>query len=263
MNGRAVSDDQRRLEGRLRSEAEAIAWPATPDLRAAVQATIAGGGQAAPSTRPAPVRRARRRRLVLRAAVAAILALLVVAGVATALGFRLPGLDLRFVDDLPPAGTGLELGSPVPLAEAVAPATPHVLVPAAMATPDTAFVIGAGDRRMVSLAWRAAGPDDPTLAGTDLALVVTAVPGSTEASFVTKLLGPGTTVAPVDVAGDRGWWISGVPHDLLVQRPDGTVGTLAPRLAGDTLVFAHDGTLYRLESAMGRERTLEIARSMR
>ena len=65
------------------------------------------------------------------------------------------------------------------------------------------------------------------------------------------------------MGGDRGWWIAGAPHDLLVLRSDGTAGVLTSRLAGDTLVFARDGTLYRLESALGRDATLEIAASLR
>jgi hypothetical protein len=65
------------------------------------------------------------------------------------------------------------------------------------------------------------------------------------------------------VGTDRGWWIAGAPHDLLVQRPDGITEVISTRLAGDTLVFARDGTLYRLESALGRDATLEIAVSLR
>jgi hypothetical protein len=38
---------------------------------------------------------------------------------------------------------------------------------------------------------------------------------------------------------------------------------LRSALAGDTLVFARDGTLYRLESALGREATIAMAESMR
>jgi hypothetical protein len=47
------------------------------------------------------------------------------------------------------------------------------------------------------------------------------------------------------------------------MRPDGTAGVLSAALAGDTLVFTRDGTLYRLESALGRDATLAIAASMR
>ncbi|MDP2350855.1 MAG: hypothetical protein Q8M74_06825 [Chloroflexota bacterium] len=135
-------------------------------------------------------------------------------------------------------------------------------MPGALPEPKSAFVLGAGDRRMVTLAWRAAA-GEPVIAGTDLSLAIAAVPGSTDEGFLTKLLGPATTIGPVDVAGDRGWSISGAAHDLLVQRPDGTVGLVTSRFAGDSLAFARDGTLYRLESALEIAATLEIAASLR
>jgi hypothetical protein len=49
----------------------------------------------------------------------------------------------------------------------------------------------------------------------------------------------------------------------MVQQPDGDIGVLRAAVVGDTLVFSHGGTLYRLESALGKEATLEIARSLR
>ena len=38
---------------------------------------------------------------------------------------------------------------------------------------------------------------------------------------------------------------------------------MASRLAGDVLVFERDGTVYRLESALGRDATLAIAETLR
>ena len=81
-------------------------------------------------------------------------------------------------------------------------------------------------------------------------------------AFLVKALGPGTTVDPVSVDGDRGWWISGDTHELRFLRPDGEAGQLPTRLAGDTLVFSRDGTLYRFETALGRDATLAIAESL-
>ncbi len=253
MTDRALTPDPG-LEALLRAAATGVMWPATPDLRPAVLAAI----DAQPVGTTAPPSR---RRTIVRALVLALLGLLVLAGVATALGYRLPGLDIVFVEHLPPAGAGLELGSEITLAEARAVELPRVLVPGGLPEPETAFVLGTGDRRIVTLAWRAAA-GEPVLAGTDLSLAIMAVPGRTDEGFLTKLLGPGTGIDPVDVDGDPGWWISGLPHDLLVQRPDGTVGMVTSRLAGDTLVFTRDGTLYRLESALGRDATLAIARSL-
>ena len=161
-----------------------------------------------------------------------------------------------------PPGPGWSWDPRSRLAEARAGEPPRILVPADLPEPETAYVVGAGARRIVTLAWRA-GEGEPTLRGTDLSLAVMAVPGDTDATFLTKMLGPGTTIEPVVVGGDRGWWIAGAPHDLLVRRSDGTAGVLTSRLAGDTLVFARDGTLYRLESALGRDATLEVAASFR
>jgi len=280
-----VTSAEQRLEALLRSAAGDDPWPPTPDLRSSVVARIAAmpgarsvsgvamapessagargraaGADPAPGTPPG-ARPGRRPRLAPALALA-LVALLVLAGIAAALGLGLPGVTIERVFRLPPAGTGLDLGSPVPLAEARNDEPPRVLVPAAIPEPATAFVSGAGDRRMVTLAWRAV-PGEPVLAGTDLRLAITAVPGATEEAFLRKLLGPATTIEPVTVGGDRGWWIAGAPHDLLVLRPDGSTDVLGSRLAGDTLLFARDGTLYRLESALGRDATLEVAASLR
>ena len=272
------------VEQQLRLAAATAAWPATPDLRAGVLARIAAA-DAAPAgsvARPVPIARPARLRLI--AAVAfALLALLAIAGVAAGLGFRLPGFDIVFVERLPsaaavpgsiaPTGSGSavapptagaqrNLGSPIPVSDAVVLDRPRVLVPASMPTPDAAYVIGAGDRRIVTLAWRA-GPGQARLPSSDLALTVMAVPGDIEDSLIKKIATPDTSVALVSVNGDRGWWISGAPHELLIERPDGQVGSIPAAIAGDTLVFARDGTLYRLESSLGRDATVAIAEGLR
>jgi len=258
-----TTPEDARVDGLLREAVTIAAWPSTPDLRATVAGRIAREGLVPGLVVEGPSFRGRppASRLV-RPLGLALVALLILAGVATALGYRLPGLDILFVDRLPPAGSGLDLGSPVPLAEAVAVDRPRVLVPASLPAPDTAFELGAGDRRIVTLAYRAA-TGQATLTGSDLTLTVMAVPGEADVDLIRKLLGTGTTLEAVDVGGSRGWWISGAPHEVLVLRPDGTVGTLSSVLAGDTLVFSRGGTLYRLESALGRDATIRIAESMR
>lgn len=268
--------DDTRVVALLSEAGAAAAWPATPDLRAAVVARVAvpttpdlrpgvvariGGGPAARAAVPAPGRPLRLTRLVRPVALAAVL-LLVLAGLAAGLGFGLPGFELERVERTPAAGTGLDLGSPIPLDDALALGRPDVRLPAALPRPDTAWVLGAGDRSIVTLAWRAADGED-ALAGSDLSLTLTTVAGGIEEPLVRKLLGPGTAIEPVAVNGARGWWITGAPHEILVLDPTGGVRPLRAAVAGDTLVFARDGTLYRLESALGRDATLEIARSLR
>jgi hypothetical protein len=263
-----VTADPSSVEGRLLAAAGDAGWPPTPDLRHAVQSRIEAATpdlrgpvlERIAGTRPAPPSRALRGPFA-RALALALVAVVAVAGVAAALGYRLPGLDIVFVESLPPAGTALDLGSPVPIDEAPAGDRPRVLVPASMPAPSTAWVAGAGERTIVSLAWRSE-PGQPTLDHSDLSLVLTAVPGTADEGFLVKALGPGTTIEPVSVDGDRGWWISGDPHDLMFLRPDGDAGQLPTRLAGDTLVFSRDGTLYRFESALGRDATLAIAESL-
>ena len=131
-----------------------------------------------------------------------------------------------------------------------------------MPKPDVAYVLGGGLRRIVTLAWRAE-PGEPTIPGSDLALSLMAVPGGTDDSLLKKVVARSTSIESVTVAGDRGWWISGAPHEIFIARPDGDVDMVTSALAGDTLVFARDGTLYRLESALGRDATIAIAESLR
>ncbi len=192
----------------------------------------------------------------------ALVAALALAGVAGALGFRLPGVEILTGHE-PAAGRG----GPRPRL-ARAPRRGPRLRPAAGAdarrdaAPDVAYVLGVQDHRIVTLAWRAAD-GAPALVGSDLAMTVMAIPGILDETLVTKLVGRGSTVEPVAVDGGRGWWISGAPHELMVVRPDGSVGVAYASLVGDTLVFERDGTVYRLTSTLGRDRTIEVAQSLR
>jgi hypothetical protein len=251
------------VETQLRQAGAAAAWPVTPDLRSAVLARIDAAGAGASGTAAVGASRPpqRSRRPVVAVAFA-LIALLVLAGVAGALGFRLPGWDVEFVESLPPAGSGLDLGSPIPLADARTLDRPRVLVPATMPEPDIAYVVGRDPSRIVTLAWRA-DPGDPTIPSSDLALTVMAAPGETNDGLIRKLVGPGTSLEGVTVGDERGWWMSGAPHEIFLVGPDGDVDMVTSALAGDTLVFVRDGTLYRLESALGRDATIAIAQSLR
>lgn len=243
------------------------AWPATPDLRTSVLARIEA--PEAPDLRQGvltridgvPARRSGSIRALRPIAIAAILVILL-AGLAAGLGFSLPGLDLGRTAQTPATTSPLDLGSPIPVADAIAIERPRVLLPAALPPPDEAYELGVDDRRIVSLAWSAT-PGDPVLGGTDTFLRLMAVPGTTEEPLITKAAGPDVRLEPIEVDGDPGWWITGAPHEIMILRPDGDIGVLRAAVVGDTLVFSRGGTLYRLESALGREATLEIASSLR
>ena len=156
----------------------------------------------------------------------------------------------------------MSLGSPVPVADATAIERPHVLAPAAMPEPDAAYVLGAGDREIVTLAWRAAG-GEPSIPTSNLSLVAMAIPGSLDEILVTKLLDRGSTIEAVTVDGDRGLVDHGRPARAARDPPGRRGGVAYASLVGDTLVFERDGTVYRLESALGRDRTIEVAESLR
>ena len=273
--------DERRLDALLVQAGADATWPETPDLRAAVIARLAV--PAAPDLRPGVVarigqhakaplavpgafhpmrpQRSTLRRSIAPLALAAVL-LLVVAGIAAALGFRLPGLELERVETLPPAGIGLDLGQQISLDEARSFDHVRVLLPASLPAPGTAYLLGTREDPIVTVTWRAE-PGDPTLAGSDLALSLMAVPGAVDGGLLHKLASPATSIEPVTVGPDPGWWVSGAPHEILIRGPGGSVDVLRSALVGDTLLFARDGTLYRLESALGRDATLAIASSMR
>ena len=137
-----------------------------------------------------------------------------------------------------------------------------MLLPASLPDPEVAYLLGTRQEPIVTVAWRAE-PGRPTLGGSDLALSLMAVPGALDEGLLHKLASPATSIEPVMVGPNRGWWLSGAPHEILIRGPGGSVDVLRSALVGDTLLFARDGTLYRLESALGRDATLAIASSMR
>ncbi len=276
MTARDDARDPRLPEALLTAAAVDASWPPTPDLRSAVMARIMV--PAAPDMRASVLARvaepggsprggSRSLGRLARPMLLATIVVLALAGVAVGLGFRLPGLEIQRVDQLPPAGTGLNLGTPIPLAEALAFERPRVLLPASLRPPGGAFLLDAGipggiADPIVTVAWRAER-GQPVLAATDLALSLMAVPGDTDEALLSKLAGPGTTIEPVTIDGARGWWIAGAPHEILIRQGGSGVVVLRAAIAGDTLVFVRDGTLYRLESSLGRDATIEVASSLR
>src|SRR4029079_8796354 len=82
--------------------------------------------------------------------------------------------------------------------------------------------------------------------------LLTMLPGG-DPLIVKKLLGAGTSVQGVDVDGGFGVFVSGDAH--LVIPPN--------RLAGNILLWVRGDTTYRLETALGRDAALRLARSVR
>jgi hypothetical protein len=242
------------LERQLALLRDDLAWPPTPDLAGAVAARVA--------TEPPPARPPRWSPRPLRPATAALVALVAALIVAVTLAAA-PGVRARIerwlgigavrverVDRLPPTGPGRDLGLGTRTTLAAARRDARVPVPAvaALGAPDAVFVDRAGGG--ASLVYRAR-PGLPVASG-GVGALLTMLPGG-DIGLVKKLLGSGTSVEGLDVDGALGVFISGEPH--VVTPPN--------RLAGNTLLWVRGDTTYRLETALGRDAALRLARSVR
>jgi hypothetical protein len=236
-----------RLELELHALAADVAFPPTPELRGRFAArSLAPPHRGWPVPWHAP-----------RAALLALVATLLLAATAAALVMVLPGLRITTVPALPsaePLASRLALGVPI------GPETVVAGVPAALGTPDEAYVIG--DHQVLSLVY-AADADLPEMAGSGIGLLVQVIDGALNREGVEKLVAEvGTTVTPVDVGGAPGFWISGEPHLVRYADEAGDERSQRTRLVGDTLVWERGGALYRIESGLGLEGTLRIAESI-
>ena len=206
-----------------------VEWPSTPAFELA----------------PAPRRRARWWMVV---AIAAALAIGVAFAVPQSRGailrlFHVGAERIEFVDTLPPAqqralDTGL--GAATTLAEARR-IVPRLLLPPTGRVPALHETSG-----VVSSVFLHRGRP----------VLLSQVSG-TEA-LLKKLAGGATNARWVELEpGVWGVWLSGAPHVFLFPREPA-------RLAGNTLVWSHGGTTYRLEAPHLEEKAaLDLARSLR
>ena len=83
-------------------------------------------------------------------------------------------------------------------------------------------------------------------------LILTQFLGTIDDGMFTKILGPGTTIEPVQVGALHGYWITGQPHQFFYEGPNGFVDA-SRRLVGDVLLWADGPITYRLETSLGRD----------
>jgi hypothetical protein len=228
------------------------AFPPTPDLAAGVVTRLGVPGRSSLRTR------LRGPRLAL--ALAVLLGLIVGAGAVAAGAFGVGPLRILFTTDpLPsaaPLGSRLGLGERVSLDEALRGDGPALLAPESLGPPDEAYRSAAG---IVTMLWRA-GADLPAIGTSDVALLVMAIPGDLDPDLVTKVVVESrATLEPVVVRGRDGFWISGAPHLLRYFDPSGADATVTSRLVGDALVWDEGGTVYRIETDLGRDRAIGFA----
>ncbi len=241
-----------RVEARLADLAEAVAWPAAPDLRGPVRAGIV---------------RARRRRLRL-VLLAAALAIALLGGAAAAASIELRGAVVQKVPSLPSpspgagVGTGaggqLDLGARYPtLAAAERAAGFQALVPAGLGEPDEVWYLPVPG--VLTLVYHPR-PGLPPTADHEVGALVMEARASVGGPSFGKLAGPDTRIQPVTVNGGQGFWISGAPHGFIFYESGRTDSF---RLTGDVLIWNQAGLVVRIESGLDEAGARRVAGTVR
>jgi hypothetical protein len=264
------------LERELRALAASLEWPPEPDLTGRVRDRIGPPAEAQgadPSPRdsdrgraPTPWRRARRAptwvprglRSPLGAAAVALLALLVATALvppARSAVLRVLGLthSARIVRAPgPPTVTRapLDLGRPLPLADARRRLAFRIRFPAALAPPARVRYSSRIAGGAVTLSWpRGEALTEFQGAGTP---------------FLEKFAQESTRVRRVSVGETFGYFLSGAPHVVVVLDRNGAPvqGTRA-LVRGNVLLWDAGGIAFRLETRRGLRGALALARSVR
>ena len=163
-----------------------------------------------------------------------------------------------------PLGRRLGLGQQSSLQQARSGLTWQLLVPASLGPPDEVYVepaLEAPSGGEVTLAY-AARQGIPAAGETGVGVLITEAHGAINSEFFGKIIGPGTTIEPVTVAGSSGYWIAGAPHQVVFVDGSGAIRFETLRLATNTLLINKDGTVVRIEGDLTKAEALEIAASL-
>jgi hypothetical protein len=175
----------------------------------------------------------------------------------------LPGIDVSTGDSPePPIGGNLALGREVSLHEAAEVAGfPLLSPPSMLGSPDAVYVSDLPDGAHVTYLY---GPRDelPQAKETGIGLLIMQFTGRTNQSFIQKQLGPDTSIEPIAVLGQPGFWIAGEPHVFFYQDAAGQIQEETIRLAGNVLLWEDAGRTLRIESTLDRAAVIAIAESM-
>ena len=251
------------LEQQLSDLGRGLAWPATPSLAPGVRERI----------------RARRPWFESRWAIAAAVAIAILAAL---LAFP-PSRDaiadwlnlrtriqqvphLQTPSPLPPGPLGERIGlSGLTTLTAARTAVGFpVLLPQSLGQPDEVYVelppSGPADGE-ITLVY-AARPGIPTSAQTGVAVLVTEVRGRLTSDSFGKVVGEGTKIEQVTLAGHSAYWIAGAPHVFYLIDSAGNTRYETLRLATNTLLIDEGGVIVRIEGKLTKAQALQLAASL-
>jgi hypothetical protein len=285
--GEAMSDAE--LERALRGLGSEIGYP-TPSLDLAAVVGQRLRTEPPPSERFGWLRPSRGPRVRTALVLAAALLLLLAAIVAAAV-LGLPGIRIVFSErpvgsvagSAVPTPSGSAPGS-VPASPTVASPTPlggalglgHAVDPAsidedagrqsALDAPASAWLETRYGVPIVSLVWPASPslPDTSVGGGTTIGLgaILTEIPATIDRDYLEKIVFGGGAVERVSVGGRPAFWVSGAPHEVVLDAPNGGTVPSTTRLVGSSLLWERDGLTLRLESALDRADAIALAETL-
>jgi hypothetical protein len=252
------------LEQQLKDLGRGLEWPGTPTLAPTVRARIA---------------RARRPWFESRWAIAAVVAIAILAAslayppsrdaIASWLNLRTRFQQVPHVQTpspLPPGPLGERIGlsGTTTLPAARAAVGWQLLLPQSLGQPDEVYIelppTGPAEGE-ITLVY-AARPGIPISAQTGVAVLVTEVRGRLTSDSFGKIVGGGTTVEEVTVAGHNAYWIAGAPHVFYFIDSAGGARYETLRLATNTLLIDEGGVIVRIEGDVTRAQALQLAGSL-
>lgn len=254
------------IEQALERLASHVAFPPTPDFRATVRSAI----EAAPRRRGSlgSMLHARPLRAVAVLALSALLAVLAASPSVRASVVEwldgIPGVELVVGSDPPAAAGGLRLGESTTLEDARAAVPFELLLPRdqGVGAPDEVYRREGAAGGQVSLLYRRRR-GWPIAPETGVSLLLTEFRGIVGEPALVKALGRGAHVERVEVNGAAGWWLAGAPHSVSFRDAAGRPARSRARLAANTLIWQRGELVLRLESALPKERAIQLARSVR
>jgi hypothetical protein len=253
------------LEAALRDLGRHLTWPPTRDLTPAVRAGLERGAE----VRPIPRRPVRRGMVIAAAAVLLLLAGSVALSPAIRAAFlrlfTLPGVRIEVAESPvepveQPSVEAPFLGRHVSLAEARREVPFPIALPDDLGRPDEVYLVGAGDRVLLTMGYRRA-PNITTDPRMGYAVLLTQLRGSPSADLIKKT-SVETRVVPVTVGGERGYFVEG-EHAVYVLDPGNQPLVDEARIAGNTLLWTRGEVTLRLEADVPLPQALAIARSVR